>query len=71
MGLGNVPKRARIERVERRRLRQCRYDAEWVEENEYGRWDALQTLMERERARVPLRQVSRTACKFYVLFGVW
>tara|TARA_B100000902_G_scaffold46253_1_gene53674 strand:- start:188 stop:403 length:216 start_codon:yes stop_codon:yes gene_type:complete len=71
MGLGGVPKRTRIERVERRRLRQYRDDAEWAEENEYGRWDALQTLVERERARIPLRQASRTACKFHVLFGVW
>ena len=68
MGLGNIPKRARIERVERRRLRQRWHDADWVEENEYGRWDALQTLLERARAR---GRVSRIECKFYVLFGVW
>ena len=68
MRLGGVPKRTRIERVERRRLRQRWYDAEWVEENEYGRYDAFQALLERTRAR---GRVSRTACKFYVLFGVW
>ena len=71
MGLGGIPKRTRIERVERRYLKQYRYDTEWAEENEYGRWSALQTLLERERVGVPLRQVSRVACKFHVLFGVW
>jgi hypothetical protein len=68
MGLGGIPKRARIERVERRRLKQRWYDAEWVEENEYERYDAFQALLEQTRAR---GRVSRTACKFYALFGVW
>ena len=67
MGLGSIPKRTRIERVERRCLRQRRYDAEWAEENDYGRWDALQTLLERARAH---GRVSRVECKFYVMFGV-
>ena len=64
MGLGGVPKRTRIERVERRYVKQRTWDVEWAEEDDYGRWDALMALLRKSRGRA-----SVAACKFHVRFG--